>query len=573
MKKQHQQPMNVKPGPSTPSAAICRGAAAALIVPVLLLAATPETAYAQRRPETSRERGERADRGDRGGERSRGDSTPRRSDPTPTPPPTPAPQPAPEPVRRPETSGERSRRPSTDGGSSRTEPSRAEPAVPPAPLTLPTYEPRSRDIIRSERRPDPAASPLAPTNRPRFERMDRVEERLLVRPVTPRDRYSLPRGSSGSEAFSGLAAGRPTMPSSLGAPRYPNGSGAGNSANNGNNTSGGIVGGHNVPGIIGTHTPGLGTPGRGSMPAPGTLGARRPDNDNGLSRPTLPGSLPRPDNRRYNRRDDTYYHNYPYGYGYSYGYNPYGYTPYGYRPCGHSVYTECGCYRVAPSGGVTVIVPAYNDTFVFGGYATTYAPGVSVYSPYWYYNSPTFIRRESVIIAPYAYESGREQNNIRPWRDDDRFFGSDTARGNSLRAAMNDLSRFWEENDLRALRRRVNEDLAVGVFEDEKYAYSLKRPDFVALSNDAIDRITTISFRWNAVRDRTDGLVNAYATHVFRVRNGSDKKAAADGATQTATVRYTLVYVDGDWYVSAISHAPVITDASTDNAPTQTETR
>ena len=88
-----------------------------------------------------------------------------------------------------------------------------------------------------------------------------------------------------------------------------------------------------------------------------------------------------------------------------------------------------------------------------------------------------------------------------------------------------------------------------------------------------MDRITTISFRWNAVRDRTDGLVNAYATHVFRVRNSGNKNADKQGALQTATVRYTLVYVDGDWYVSAISHAPVVTDSTTDNASAQTETR
>ena len=112
------------------------------------------------------------------------------------------------------------------------------------------------------------------------------------------------------------------------------------------------------------------------------------------------------------------------------------------------------------------------------------------------------------------------------------------------------MARFWEENDARALRRRVSSDFAVGVFQDENYAYSLKRGDFLSLSGDALDRVSTISFRFDNVRDRTDGLVNAYATHVFRVRGEQE--------VQKATVRYTFVYVDGDWYVSAISHTPFV---------------
>ena len=82
----------------------------------------------------------------------------------------------------------------------------------------------------------------------------------------------------------------------------------------------------------------------------------------------------------------------------------------------------------------------------------------------------------------------------------------------------------------------------------ERYTYALKRGDFLALSADALERVSTLSFRFDSVRDRTDGLVNAYATHVFRV--------VGEQTPRTATVRYTLVYVDGDWYVSAIAHVP-----------------
>jgi hypothetical protein len=68
------------------------------------------------------------------------------------------------------------------------------------------------------------------------------------------------------------------------------------------------------------------------------------------------------------------------------------------------------------------------------------------------------------------------------------------------------------------------------------------------MAADALDRVTTQSFRFRDVRDRSDGLVNAYATHTYRVRGEG-------GGTRVAEVRYTLVYVDGDWYVSALSHS------------------
>lgn len=254
----------------------------------------------------------------------------------------------------------------------------------------------------------------------------------------------------------------------------------------------------------------------------------------GISQPVLPRNLPRRTGRRGSatvyRGGNVYY--YDYGYGYYDNYS--------------------SSYCVPPATAVSIVLPGNGAAYVFNGYGTSYYPGTTFYSPYWYYRSPTFIQRSFLITTPYPFLYGRELSDARSYGggDEDRYFGTDTARTRGLRAALNDLARFWEENDARALRRRVSPDFAVGVFQDENYAYSLKRGDFLALSNDALDRMTTISFRFDTVRDRTDGLVNAYATHVFRVRG--------EPQTQTATVRYTFVYVDGDWYVSAISHTPAV---------------
>jgi hypothetical protein len=121
-------------------------------------------------------------------------------------------------------------------------------------------------------------------------------------------------------------------------------------------------------------------------------------------------------------------------------------------------------------------------------------------------------------------------------------------RGRSLGVALSDIIRFWESDNAAGLRRRVQPDVPVAVFDGETLIYSLRRADFLALAADASDQIQTSSFRFTDIRERSDGLVNAYALHTYRSRD--------DGTTRTVRVRYTLVYLDGDWYLSATSIAP-----------------
>jgi len=194
---------------------------------------------------------------------------------------------------------------------------------------------------------------------------------------------------------------------------------------------------------------------------------------------------------------------------------------------------------------------------LFQGYSPTCGAGYGYVSPFAVYNCPPYIGASSVLISmPYPYAGGWEQGTYAGWTGNNRsgYSGAtDDYRDRSLRAALNDLSRFWEENDVRALRRRVSPSFAVAVFGGERHLYSLREADFLALAADALDRVRTISLRFDDVRDRNDGLVNAYAVHVYRLR-GEDVSAAP----RVATLRYTLVHVDGDWYVSAVSLAPEI---------------
>jgi hypothetical protein len=219
-------------------------------------------------------------------------------------------------------------------------------------------------------------------------------------------------------------------------------------------------------------------------------------------------------------------------------------TPYGgvsttYTP---NIGTGYGNYAVPTQVTTTAIT-------LFNGYATTWVNGQTVYAPYGsLYGCQPFLSNRYVVVAPYAYVNGQDLNVVRPWVDNDPYVTANGARAQGLRVALNDLTRYWEDDDVRGLRTHTSPDLSVAVFQNEKFAYSLRSRDFLDMSSDALDRINTTAFRFNDVRERNDGLVNAYATHRYRVRGTTEQK--------TATVRCTMVYLGGAWYLSAVSFSP-----------------
>lgn len=189
--------------------------------------------------------------------------------------------------------------------------------------------------------------------------------------------------------------------------------------------------------------------------------------------------------------------------------------------------------------------------YTFPGYTETFISGQSVLSPFGFYvGSPRYVYSRYVVLgAPYPYLNGRSTSVvISPWSANDPYVIEDVNRGRQLGTALSDLIRFWEQGNAAGLRRRVQPDVPVAVFDGDRLVYSLRRVDFLALAADASDQIETSSFRFTDVRERNDGLVNATALHTYRSRE--------DGTTRTVQVRYTLVYLNGDWYLSATSITP-----------------
>jgi len=206
-------------------------------------------------------------------------------------------------------------------------------------------------------------------------------------------------------------------------------------------------------------------------------------------------------------------------------------------------------YTRGPIDGTYEGKGSLSNVLIFPGYRNTLVVNQTVVSPFGaWYGCPSYIDSRYVVTAPWAYASGVAVGAVSAWSDADPFIGADSARARELRTALNDLTRFWEGGDVRGLRRHLpggGENIAV--FHNGKYLYALGRNDFASVSSDVVDAVDTTSFRFTRVEKRDDGLIDATARHQYRVRE--------TGETRTGSVRYSLLYQDGTYFVSAVSIA------------------
>jgi hypothetical protein len=190
-----------------------------------------------------------------------------------------------------------------------------------------------------------------------------------------------------------------------------------------------------------------------------------------------------------------------------------------------------------------------SNVLLFPGYRSTFVVQQTVVAPYGaWYGCPAYIDVRYAQSAPWPYRNGAAVAAVQPWSDEDAYMAADAARAQALRTALNDLTRFWEGGDIRALRRHLpGTDQDVAVFHNGRFLYSLARNDFAAVSSDVADAVDTVSFRFVNMEKRDDGLIDATARHSYRVRD--------TGEQRTGTVRYSLLYQNGTYFVSAVALA------------------
>lgn len=150
----------------------------------------------------------------------------------------------------------------------------------------------------------------------------------------------------------------------------------------------------------------------------------------------------------------------------------------------------------------------------------------------------------------------------------------------SFQAAFGDIERAWTDGNVALLRKHVRgDDVKLSVFFKGKYSYSIAAGDYLQITRDAFDRLSTVSFKFDRLRKAKNGDVTAYGTHVYRVASESaaapnsdgttpfstdgsaqtydNTSSAAPGVEKTIMVAYTLRREGGQWNIVAVDSSPV----------------
>ena len=77
---------------------------------------------------------------------------------------------------------------------------------------------------------------------------------------------------------------------------------------------------------------------------------------------------------------------------------------------------------------------------------------------------------------------------------------------------------------------------------DGDYDYAVSSQDYLAMTEDAMADLNTISFVWNKVRERSDGTIMAFADHSYW---------SVDRA-RTVYVSYTLAKEGTDYFITEV---------------------
>ncbi len=284
----------------------------------------------------------------------------------------------------------------------------------------------------------------------------------------------------------------------------------------------------------------------------------------------------------------------------------------GYYPIygGAPVYNNGGGYYGGGYGaGVTVVgSPSFLGGYYYGNYCDV-SFGVNTYPSIYsaYSGFPTYIYSPASVVVlsePYSpvYVTGYQpfytpsypvvyNENIYYVGSQERaqeIVGSDdTARRAALRtaypdgsyqAAFGDIERAWLDGNVNGLQKHLRGgDVKLSVFFKGRYSYSIATSDYMQITRDAFDKISTVSFKFDRLRKAKNGDVTAYGTHVYRGTSRSEEAnsdgtvpfssdrsdvtadnttSAAPGVEKTISIAYTLRHQSGQWNIVAIDSTP-----------------
>lgn len=274
-------------------------------------------------------------------------------------------------------------------------------------------------------------------------------------------------------------------------------------------------------------------------------------------------------------------------------------TPVGQRPLYHN-YGNNYIYGYDPYP-VNAGYPVFLGGYYYGNYCEIPAPAYSYPSIYCDYSGfPQFIYNPTVIVLSSPYEP----LYVGPWQqfyepaypvtyNQNTYYVTNEAKAadlesggvraqkalatafpaDSYQAAFADIANAWEQGTPSLIEKHVRDvDTKISVSINKKYAYSIATKDYVKITNDALDRLNTVSFRFTRLRKAKNGDVTAYGKHVYTAdsSSGNDRATASDGTVpfdqsdaagaetssdkqnETMYVAYTLRHKGNDWYIVSV---------------------
>ncbi|MBI3911194.1 MAG: hypothetical protein HY320_09710 [Armatimonadetes bacterium] len=176
---------------------------------------------------------------------------------------------------------------------------------------------------------------------------------------------------------------------------------------------------------------------------------------------------------------------------------------------------------INPLPTVTVFPPLYGfPGFAgYGGYLPPYLPPERVYV-----ERLVIIRNGKEGGPPQSAGNGYAAPSPSPSQpadhqgavpEGDGFYLSPAMSADTLPAALDDIRRSWLNGDFEHFKTRVRSDGKVRIYPAGKYAYSIAAEDFLQVAREAMVKIDTIGFEFDAPQQTEGARVLVTGKHIF----------------------------------------------------------
>ncbi len=240
----------------------------------------------------------------------------------------------------------------------------------------------------------------------------------------------------------------------------------------------------------------------------------------------------------------------------------------GYHPSAYHLFTRSFEGRRFNNG--IYLRPAeriHNTVFInyFAGgrsfypyYSPTFSFGSAYYSPYYYYGGvcPPYIYSRFCLFLPPAVvyvETPVYVNNeclgypsggyyLQQYRDEVL-----ARRDPGFERAVNDIREAFLERNIQPLVDITDPNIDIAVFAKGHYQYSMKSDDYLDITRDAFQNMTTISLNLDRVSRRAIGVYVVSGKQVYEDQNNQVHKVY---------VSFVLEHLNGQWVLTQVASSP-----------------